>query len=379
MPRRRRWSRWLSRAGLALVAVVALDYVAVHVLAGARQSWGDARTATPAVLVLALVLEASSVCCYSGLTRAVLPGGPRPGYGTVLAVDLTGNGFSHVVPGGGATAAALRYRLLGRVGVQPAAAVTVAALESAVTTLWLVVAFVLGLFIAVPNPATHPFLRSAAVLAVLAVGVVGGLVAVLMARPDQVETVADRVARHLPLVGPAAVERAVRAVIAQISVILHNPSRRRLDVLWGFGNWFLDASALYVCLLAFGVVPNPGGVLATYGLVCLLALLPVTPGGLGLVEGVAVPALVSFSVPNQAALLGVVTWRLLEFWLPIPVGLVAYAVVRVRFRDTDRRSPTAGAVAETSAGSGATSRRAPCRRPARAGRSRPGDRGAAPR
>lgn len=50
-------------------------------------------------------------------------------------------------------------------------------------TLWLVVAFLLGLITAVPNRATHSLLRSTAVVAVLAVGVFGGLIAVLTCDP----------------------------------------------------------------------------------------------------------------------------------------------------------------------------------------------------
>lgn len=70
----------------------------------------------------------------------------------------------------------------------------------------------------------------------------------------------------------------------------------------------------------------------------LLALLPVTPGGLGLVEGAAVPLLVSFGTPHGSALLGVLTWRLFGFWLTIPLGLLAYAWLRT----SSRRAPAPG-------------------------------------
>ena len=69
--------------------------------------------------------------------------------------------------------------------------------------------------------------------------------------------------------------------------------------------------------------------MVTYALVCLLALLPLTPGGLGIVEGVGVPVLVSFGTPHGVALVGVLAWRLFEFWLPIPLALVAYGWLRL--------------------------------------------------
>ncbi len=176
-----------------------------------------------------------------------------------------------------------------------------ATLESAVTTLWLVAAFVVGLIAAVPHPETHAFLRSASVLAVVLVTTFGGLVAVLMQRPDQVVSVTHAIAKRLPLVRGQALERLVRTLIEQVRLLLGNREASRRAALWGLGYWLLDAVCLYLSVLAFGVATNPGGLLATYALVGLIAMLPLTPGGLGLVEGVAVPVLVSFGTPHDAA------------------------------------------------------------------------------
>jgi uncharacterized protein (TIRG00374 family) len=120
----------------------------------------------------------------------------------------------------------------------------------------------------------------------------------------------------------------VRTVIGQVRLLVGNRERSRQAALWGLGYWALDAACLYLCVLAYGVAPNLGGLLATYTLVSLIALLPLTPGGLGLVEGVAVPALVSFGVSHDAALLGVLTWRLFQFWIPIPVAVLTYLWLR---------------------------------------------------
>lgn len=321
---------WVRRVGLLIVAVLALEYVAVDLLTGARQSWTSAAAAAPIALILALAFEAFSYGSYSGLTHALLPEDSRPTYPTVLAIDVTGNGFSHVVPGGGAVAAALRMRLLARAGVRPAKAVAAGAVEFAVTILWFVAAFVIGLIAAVPLPQTHPFVKTASVLTVVLMVTFGGLVAVLIVRPDQVVTVTHALARRLPLVHPNALERLVRAIIAQVRLVLGNPALSRRTLLWGLGYWAFDAASLYLSVLAFGAAPNPGGLITTYALVGLIALLPITPGGLGLVEGVAVPVLVSFGTAHDAALLGVLTWRLFGFWLPIPVAGATYLWLRLR-------------------------------------------------
>jgi hypothetical protein len=57
--------------------------------------------------------------------------------------------------------------------------------------------------------------------------------------------------------------------------------------------------------------------------------LPVTPGGLGVVDSVAPLLLVSFGVTRSVATLGVLGWRLVNFWLPIPVGAIAYVSLKV--------------------------------------------------
>ena len=67
--------------------------------------------------------------------------------------------------------------------------------------------------------------------------------------------------------------------------------------------------------------------LVAYGLANVLAVLPISPGGLGVVEAVLIPTLIGFGVPAAEAAVGVVAYRLISFWLPIPVGAVAYAVV----------------------------------------------------
>ena len=56
----------------------------------------------------------------------------------------------------------------------------------------------------------------------------------------------------------------------------------------------------------------------------VLAALPVTPAGVGVVEAFLIPSLVGFGVPRGSAILGVLAWRALSFLAPIPIGLAAY-------------------------------------------------------
>ncbi|KQV69581.1 hypothetical protein ASC64_06970 [Nocardioides sp. Root122] len=373
---------WVRGIGLLFVSVVAVEYVAVHLLAGAVRSWPSLGSAAPVLLLAALVTELLSLVCFSKLT-SVLMREDAPDFRTVLAIDVTGNGFSHVVPVGGATAAALRLRLYGRAGVATPEAAAAAAGQYAVTLLWLVAVLVLGLVVAVPSPRTQPLVRTAAALAAVLLTAIAGLVAVLVARPDQVVRVTHAIAGRLPLVRPQVLEGVVRSLADQVHLLLHSPRASRRATLWGLGYWAFDAASLHLSVWAFGGAPTPGGLLTTYALVSLLALLPVTPGGLGLVEGAAVPLLVSFGSHHDVALLGVLTWRLFGFWLTIPLGLAAYTWLRTRTRSSAHHSHgvpiTSGAVAPTAPGPGPPTR--PTRRSGagRAVPARPGARVAAPR
>jgi len=60
----------------------------------------------------------------------------------------------------------------------------------------------------------------------------------------------------------------------------------------------LDAACLWVFVWSFGTVISPIDLLVAYGLANIFAAIPVTPAGLGVVEGVLIGTLVGFGVPT---------------------------------------------------------------------------------
>ena len=107
-------------------------------------------------------------------------------------------------------------------------------------------------------------------------------------------------------------------------------------------SWLLDAPVLWVMLAATGHYLGIGPLLTVYGLGNILAIVPLTPGGLGIIEGVMIPALIGFDVPSGSALVGVLGWRLWQFWLPIPVAGVCYLSLRIEEVVRKRRGARAG-------------------------------------
>ena len=82
-------------------------------------------------------------------------------------------------------------------------------------------------------------------------------------------------------------------------------------------------------MAAFGRIANPVELFAAYGIANVAGALPVTPAGLGVVDSLTPLLLVSFGVTRNVATLGVLAWRLVNFWMPIPAGAIAYVSLKV--------------------------------------------------
>lgn len=302
-PHRRR-----VRVGRVLVGLVltlaAVEYGVLPSLMTARHDIGLMGGASMAIMCAALAVEGASLAAYTAMTRAVTPREVRLGWGRQLGIDLTGYGVSHVVPGGTATAAALRVRMMARSGVPAPVAVTTAMVQVTLADLVLVACYITGVALIVPRVASQP--------ALVVLAAVGATVLVLA-------LVAGRELRRRPA-GSAPVE--------QLRQLLDDERQRSRALAWAAANWAFDVACLWLCLAAYGELVHPGVVLVAYGVANLLGLLPVTPGGLGIVEGVLIPFAIGLGVDGAVAVLGVLSWRVLQFWLPVPVAAVAYASVR---------------------------------------------------
>jgi uncharacterized protein (TIRG00374 family) len=107
----------------------------------------------------------------------------------------------------------------------------------------------------------------------------------------------------------------------------------------------LDFSCLLGVLAATRSNPRPSLVLVAYAATMVIALLPLTPGGLGLVEGSMVGLLVLAGIPAGSAVLATLGYRILSYWLPILAGPIAYLAFRLRYRGpTPKAHPTSGGV-----------------------------------
>jgi uncharacterized protein (TIRG00374 family) len=96
-----------------------------------------------------------------------------------------------------------------------------------------------------------------------------------------------------------------------------------------------DFAALVAALAALDAHARPSMVLLAYVVAQALAMIPVTPGGLGFVDAGLTALLVLIGVSADTALIGTLLYRLVSFWLPIPLGLLAWTGWRIHRHVTD--------------------------------------------
>ena len=310
-------------ARLIAIALV-IEYLLVPQLAGSRRSWRLLLDVDNVWLICALALECASLLVYGALSWRLLPAAGRPGYWRVLRIDLSTLAISHTVPAGSAVGLGLGYRLLTAAGVSGPAAVTSKATQAVGSAVVLNLLLGAGL---ISTVSLHGFTSGYGVAAAVALVLLlfAAVVTVVLTRHDrEAADVAARLLGRLPYLSGERVRDAVRAAAAYLATL--GADRRKLVevTVLAAANWLLDAGALWACVRAFGHSLGPDGAIVPYAIANVLAAIPFTPGGLGIVEAFLIPALVGFSVPRATAILGVLAWRALNFLLPIPVGFAAY-------------------------------------------------------
>ena len=332
---RRPWWVLLRRiAGPAirlLVVAAIVEYVLLPQIAGARNDLHKLGGISPLWLSIGLLSQILSLLAYARLSQITLDA-PGVGYPQLLRIDLSTLAVSHVVPAGSAVGIGLGYRLLTRSGVPSERAVTGKALQTVgsavVLNLMLGGALVAALITHGNNPLYAPVAAAGLALLLLA-----GFAAFTVSRSEgRLTRLVVRIYERIPKVNPDSGRRLV-ASLADTVRRLGGDRRFLARVIgWALANWLLEAFALWSSVRAFGHSLGPVGLLVAYGLANVAAALPLTPGGLGIVEGILVPTLVAFSTPPSVALLGVLAFRLMSFWLPIPLGFACYARLEWQLR-----------------------------------------------
>jgi len=319
-------------------------YVALPLLASHRSQIGALAHINVGYLVLGVLLELAALVAYTQLTYSVLPhGGPSRRW--LFRINLSTLALSHVSPGGTAPGTALGYRLITQSGVTGADtgfALGTQGIGSAVVLnaiFWCsLVAFLFTHGFRVPGAHGHGstsasiLLVVAAAVGVILLGAFGGLFYLLTRGQERARRIIHTVAAHIRFLDADRFTSLVERLAQRFGVLMDDRELLARAVGWATANWLLDAASLWVFVAAFGHIISPVELLTAYGLANILAAVPITPGGLGVVEFVLVSMLAGFGLTDGQALSAVLAYRAVNFWLPIPFGGLAYASLELEHR-----------------------------------------------
>jgi hypothetical protein len=207
----------------------------------------------------------------------------------------------------------------------------------AIVPVLLLPAVLLGILQLSPGLSHALLIGALAFVAILAiVGVLAVFDGPLRSVGRVVELLSNRLHRH----------RAPKSGLADRLVDERNTMARTLGQHWrravllSVGRVAFDYFALLAAVAAVGAHPSPSLIVVAYVSSVVLALIPITPGGLGFVEAGLTGVLTLAGIPASAAVLATLLYRLAEYWLPMALGPFAYVGFRVSRR---RARPDAAA------------------------------------
>lgn len=318
---RRRWPllRWLL--GLVVLGLV-VDVLGGHgselsgfgtVLGHLRWWW----------LPAALAMESASLVAFAAVQHRLLAAGGLRAPGTPLVgITLASQAITNSLPGGAAVAAVYGFRWYRRLGADDGLAGWAMVGTGIASALGLALVAAAGVALATEQGATLDLVP--VVVGVLVVTLAVGALFVYERPLGYVVNRAVRTSHRLIGRPRGDLEAYIERVVQRVTVVrLH---WRQIGVVAGLAlaTWLLDCSCFALSFLMVGVAIPWKGLLLAYGAGQLAANLPITPGGLGAVEGSLTIALAYFGGASTGTVNAVLMYRLIGFWGVLAVGWLAW-------------------------------------------------------
>jgi uncharacterized protein (TIRG00374 family) len=327
---RRRWIKPVRFGVILFVIALVVEYLVVPELVGASKNLYLLGQINAGWVAGGTVLEAVSLFCYAVLTKILLPHGSfKPTISRLFRIDLSAAAVAHVIPAGTLGTAALGFKMFTTEGISGGDATVMMAAKGIGSTVVLNVLLWLSLVISIPLAGFRPIYATVAIIGTVVLALVALLVVGITRGAGLASRVLRAVGDKVPGLSGEKVEYAVLEAAHSFSLLARDRRIMAWALLWASLNWLLDAASLWCFVAAFGHLTNPIELFAAYGIANVAGALPITPGGLGLVDSIAPLLLVGFGVTRSVATLGVLGWRVVNFWLPIPTGALAYVSLKV--------------------------------------------------
>ncbi|HEU4326815.1 MAG TPA: lysylphosphatidylglycerol synthase transmembrane domain-containing protein [Roseiflexaceae bacterium] len=247
------------------------------------------------------------------------------------AMTLVAILLSQSVPAGGVASYAFLVQGFRRRGVADGHAALLASLEALSYAVAMVLLFLFSLFYLVFQQGAGMASSGILLAAGVGVGAISAVLFVLTRDKAQLTRwllgIQQGIARLLRRKwGTEGVEQLINEVVHAREMIAANPGEMAQLVLIQLGALTSHGTAMLVVLYSLGAPVSLAVVMAAFGIALVSSTFNVLPGGGGTVEAVLVITLQSMGV-GSAALTAAVIFRLLNFWLMLPVGAICYRVV----------------------------------------------------
>jgi uncharacterized membrane protein YbhN (UPF0104 family) len=271
-------------------------------------------------------------------------GGVRVRLVEMVEIILAGNALSSSLPGGPAWSATWAFGQLRRRGATRVLAGWVLVVAGVLATFAVFVIVASGAWISGKSGPLAGLRWVAAALAAVPVAV--ALVYVLARDNDRVRSAlsAGWAAVSAHSATGRSVGQAVKGSVDHLGIV--RPGVVGWSEAFGLAmaNWLWDALCLVACIEALQFHVPWRGVLVIYGLTQISASLPITPGGLGVVEGSLAALLVAYGATPASAFAIVLLYRIVSFWGLVPIGWGAWFGLDLAERGGLRRRPHPWAV-----------------------------------
>jgi hypothetical protein len=329
--------------GLALTALMLYGVApaVVDVLGG----WWDLDRVSPGWWVAVIATQVAGWGCLWVVQRLALNRAP---WFPVATSQLASGALGRVVPGGAAAAGALQYRMLAQSGLAGTAVVTGLTAGSLLLFGALCALPVLAVPALIAGRRIPTGLLEAGGLSLVVFACLFAIGALLMVSDRAIRWVGRAAAAVMRRVRPRrpAPEDLPERLAHERDLVRRTLGRRWPQALAAaVGRWLLDFLTLQAALEAVGARPRLSLALLAYCAAQLLAQVPITPGGLGVVEAGLTGTLALAGVPAAAAAVSTLAYRLASYWLPLPAGLVAWVAYRRRYHVADEELDAPAAAA----------------------------------
>jgi uncharacterized protein (TIRG00374 family) len=240
-------------------------------------------------------------------------------YRHALNVSMSAFTVSHTLPGGGAVGAAVVVERLTGAGVAGPTATASATLTGPISLATIASLGTLGLAGAVVAGELPEQWLVVGVLVLLALVALLVVIVASLRSPQ----LGDRVIRVVGRLHPRLERRSEEWRRSWRAVTEQEVSGRQLlpIVGWSTLKWSADIGSLALVFVAFGQDPRLTVLLVGFGVSQIGAAVPLTPGGVGFVEGGMVAAFTALGATAAESATVVLAYRVLETWLPTLAGM----------------------------------------------------------